>query len=132
MLKQDREYLSGYTEKSGFNIVLTEFGGMTFPLEQGFSVPPGMETNIGFKLVCYNKVLLFVFVVIVVLISFCCCFYCYCYCCCLCWPCHIHYYCCRSYSELIPYFPELHNYTITNITLKLTMNNNLVKYDTTG
>ena len=54
LYKQHREYLSGFTERSGFRIVLNEFKTMTFPVEAGFSVQPGVEANIGFKLVRYR------------------------------------------------------------------------------
>ena len=51
LYKQNYEYIDGYTDKSGFNIVMHDYGAMTFPLESGFSVPTGFETNIGFKMV---------------------------------------------------------------------------------
>ena len=46
---QQDEYIGPLTEKAGIRLDISRPGEMPFPLEKGFSIPPGFETSMGLR-----------------------------------------------------------------------------------
>ena len=47
-VEQD-QYVGPLTRQAGIRVLLHEQGSMIFPVEEGFSVSPGISTSVGIK-----------------------------------------------------------------------------------